>query len=154
MPHAAAVLASLAERASRTSDRDEIARAAVDGIREALPQASFAGIYWLEGDVLVLGPYVGPPTEHARIPVGKGVCGAAVAQDRDQVVDDVSTRPDYLACSPTVRSEIVVLVRRGGRPDGPVVGQIDLDSDARAAFSSDDHAFLRAVSAALGALLG
>jgi GAF domain-containing protein len=153
MPRAAAVLASLAERAAATSDRDELGRAAVDGIRAALPQASFAGIYWLEGDVLVLGPYVGPPTEHSRIPVGKGVCGAAVAQGRDQVVDDVSKRPEYLACSPTVRSEIVVLVREGGRPDGRVVGQIDLDSDETAAFSEDDHAFLRAVSAALGALL-
>jgi hypothetical protein len=98
----------------------------------------------------VLGPYVGPPTEHARIPVGKGVCGAAVAEDRDQVVDDVSKRPDYLACSPTVRSEIVVLVREGGRPDGRVVGQIDLDSERPAAFSEDDHSFLRAVAAALG----
>jgi GAF domain-containing protein len=149
MPNAAVVLAALAERASRTRERDELGRAAVDAIQTALPQASFAGIYWLEGDALVLGPFLGPPTEHTRIRVGKGVCGAAVATDEDQVVDDVTKRPEYLACSPTVRSEIVVLIRSAGR----VVGQIDLDSDRLAGFSADDHSFLRAVASALGSLL-
>src|SRR5688572_15574964 len=149
MPHAAAVLAALAERASRTHDRDDLARAAVGAIHSALPQASWTGIYWLEGDTLVLGPYLGPPTTHDRIPVGKGICGTAVAQGRDQVVDDVSTRAEYLACAPGVKSEIVVLIRSGGK----VVGQIDIDSERPAAFTPDDHSFLRAVATALGSLL-
>ena len=114
------------------------------------PQAGWTGIYWLEGDELVLGPYVGPDTEHKRIPVGTGVCGTAVAEGKDQVVDDVRRRPNYLACSPTTRSEIVVLIRAHGQ----IVGQIDLDSDRLAAFSADDHAFLKMVAGALGSLLG
>jgi L-methionine (R)-S-oxide reductase len=149
MPHAAAVLAALAERASRTHDRDDLGRAAVGAIHAALAQASFTGIYWLEGDTLVLGPYLGPPTEHVRIPVGKGVCGTAVAEGRDQVVDDVTTRANYLACSANVRSEIVVLIHSRGK----VIGQIDIDSEKPSAFSQDDHSFLRAVATALGSLL-
>jgi L-methionine (R)-S-oxide reductase len=139
----------LAERARASKDRDALARVAVDALRRALPRASWVGVYWLAGDALVLGPYAGPPTEHVRIPVGRGVCGAAIAQDRDQVVDDVTTRPEYLACSPTVRSEIVVLVRCDGR----VVGQLDLDSEHPAAFSPADHALLRGAADLLGAAL-
>jgi L-methionine (R)-S-oxide reductase len=65
------------------------------------------------------------------------------------VVDDVRKRPDYIACSPTVRSEIVVLIRQSGR----IVGQIDVDSDKVAAFSTTDHAFLKMVAGALGSLI-
>jgi L-methionine (R)-S-oxide reductase len=150
LPDAAEVLAKIAECATCKTDRNELAQVAVAAIRERLPQASWVGVYWLEGDALVLGPYVGPSTEHVRIPVGTGVCGAAVAEDRDQVVDDVRQRSNYLACSPSVRSEIVVLVRRGGR----VVGQLDLDSEQVGAFSRDDHAFLTMIAGALGSLLG
>lgn len=149
MPDASEVLSKIAECASCKTDRNELAKVAVQAIRERLPQATWVGVYWLEGDALVLGPYVGAPTEHVRIPVGTGVCGTAVAEDRDQVVDDVRQRSNYLACSPTVRSEIVVLVRSGGR----IVGQLDLDSDRVGAFSRDDHAFLSMIAGALGSLL-
>jgi L-methionine (R)-S-oxide reductase len=149
MPHAAAVLGALAERARSPHDADALAQTAVEAIHAALPKASWTGVYWLRGGELVLGPYVGPPTEHVRIPVGRGVCGTAVSEGRDQVVDDVTARADYLACSPSVRSEIVVLVR----VDGEVVGQIDVDSEEPAAFGPDDHAFLRAVASAMGTLL-
>lgn len=143
------VLGALSSCAQHTHDRDMLARTAVDAIANQLPQASWTGIYWLERDALVLGPFVGTPTEHTRIPVGTGVCGTAVAEDRDQVVDDVRKRPNYLACSPTVRSEIVVLIRQSGR----VIGQIDVDSDRVAAFSTTDHAFLKMVAGALGSLI-
>jgi GAF domain-containing protein len=146
---AADVLSKIAECASSQADRNELARVTVEAIKGCLPQASWVGVYWLEGDALVLGPYVGAPTEHVRIPVGTGVCGTAVAEDRDQVVDDVRERGNYLACSPTVRSEIVVLVRSGGR----IVGQLDLDSDQVGAFHRDDHAFLSMIAGALGGLL-
>ena len=149
MPYAAPVLAALALCAHSEHDRDLLARKAVEAVAKALPQANWTGIYWLHGDALDLGPFVGPATEHVRIPVGTGVCGTAVAEDRDQVVDDVRSRPNYLACSATTRSEIVVLIRAGGK----VVGQIDIDSDKPAAFSADDHAFLKMVAGALGSLL-
>jgi L-methionine (R)-S-oxide reductase len=149
VPDAAPALAALAECASSPHDRDALARVAVREIGKALPQATWRGVYWLEGDHLVLGPYEGPATEHVRIPVGTGVCGTAVAEGRDQVVVDVRERENYLACSATVRSEIVVLVRSGRR----VLGQLDLDSDRVGAFGEDDHRYLRMVAHALGALL-
>jgi GAF domain-containing protein len=147
---AAPVLAALeaAAKAPRPG-RDALARAVVEAVHRAMPQNGWTGVYWLDGDALNLGPFVGPATEHVRIPVGTGVCGTAVAEDRDQVVDDVRKRPNYLACSTRTRSEIVVLIRSKGR----VVGQIDVDSDRVAAFPPADHAFLTAVADALGARL-
>lgn len=149
MRDCASVLGALSECAQHTHDRDMLARTAVDALSRELPQAGWVGVYWLDRDALRLGPYVGPKTEHVRIPVGTGVCGTAVAEDRDQVVDDVRTRENYLACSPTVRSEIVVLVRQNGH----VVGQIDCDSDQVGAFGTQDHAFLKMVAGALGSLI-
>jgi L-methionine (R)-S-oxide reductase len=146
---AAPVIRSIAAARGTAGGRDGLARAAVEGVRRELPQADWVGVYWLEGDALVLGPYLGAATEHVRIPVGVGVCGTAVAEDRDQVVEDVRARPNYLACSTATRSEIVVLIRSAGR----VVGQLDLDSDRVGGFGAADHAFLTKVAEALGAAL-
>jgi GAF domain-containing protein len=98
----------------------------------------WVGIYFLVGDTLVLGPYVGEPTEHVRIPIGIGVCGTAVAQNANIIVDDVRSQENYLACSIGTRSELVVLIRDGGE----VVGQFDIDSDNVGAFSRHDEALL------------
>jgi len=110
-----------------------------------LPDWDWAGIYRLEGDTLVLDVFEGEETEHRRIPVGVGVCGTAVAEDRNQIVPDVRLRSNYLACSIRTRSELVVLIRRGGA----VLGQIDIDSHRAGTFDAGDEAFLES----LGALL-
>ncbi len=149
MPDAAPVLTALSSCIQCKQHRDELAQVAVEEVAKALPQAGWVGVYWLHGDTLELGPYVGPPTEHTRIPVGTGVCGTAVAEDKDQVVPDVRVRTNYLACSARTRSEIVVLIRSHGK----VVGQLDLDSDQVDAFGKDDHGFLRLVAGAMGNLL-
>ncbi len=149
MPDAAPVLAALSSCIQCKAHRDELASVAVAEVAKALPQAGWVGVYWLHGDMLELGPYLGPPTEHTRIAVGTGVCGTAVAEDRDQLVPDVLVRTNYLACSARTRSEIVVLIRSNGK----VVGQLDLDSDQVDAFSKDDHGFLRMVAGAMGNLL-
>jgi GAF domain-containing protein len=146
---ASQILTALQTKAAETHDRDELGRALVGAVHETLPQSSWIGIYWLRGGELVLGPYVGPDTEHARIPVGTGVCGTAVAEDEDQLVDDVRELENYLSCSASVRSELVVLIRSHGR----VVGQIDLDAEAVGAFSRDDLCVLRAAADGLGGLL-
>ena len=81
-------------------------------IAERLSSYNWVGFYMLDpGDenILVLGPYRGAPTDHVRIPVTEGICGAAVAQGETVVIDDVSEDPRYLACSLETRSEIVVL---------------------------------------------
>lgn len=118
---------------------DETAlRFVVELLAAAHPPWNWVGVYLLVGDTLVLGPFVGPDTEHTRIPVGRGVCGRAVAEERNLVVDDVRNLENYLACSLGTRSEIVVLIRDGG----DVVGQFDVDSDDVAAFGPDDEALL------------
>lgn len=143
------LLQALTDEALRAGDRESLAKALVEALRRTYPQASWVGIYWLQGQELHLGPYVGPPTEHTRIPVGVGVCGTAIAEDQDQVVADVRERSNYLSCSPTVRSEIVTLIRSRGQ----VVGQIDMDSDKVGGFSGDDACVLKAVADSFGGLL-
>lgn len=108
------------------------------------PDYYWVGIYKLEGDTLVLGPYVGPKTDHLRIPVGRGVCGTAVAEDRNQVVGDVRELDNYLACNLETRSEIVVLIREPGT--GRILGQIDVDGRKVNAFGKKEEAFLTGVA--------
>lgn len=88
--------------------------------------------------ILVLGPFEGEPTEHLRIPYGRGICGQAAERLDTFVVDDVLAADNYLACSVSVRSEIVVPVFRGGE----FVAEIDIDSHTRNAFRPDDRCFL------------
>ena len=125
---------------------EEALRRVVEGLAIAHPGWGWVGIYLLVGEMLVLGPSVGPPTEHTRIPVGRGVCGTAVAEDRNIVVTDVRELDNYLACSVGTRSEIVVLIRDG---DG-VVGQFDIDSDDVGAFGPADEALLARLAVLAG----
>jgi GAF domain-containing protein len=119
----------------------------VDLLHDRVDHYSWVGIYLVEGDDLVLGPWKGPEaTEHVRIPVGQGVCGAAAASGQTEVVDDVNADPRYLACFPSTRSEIVVPISREGR----VVGEIDIDSDRPAAFGEADREFLERVAELIG----
>jgi L-methionine (R)-S-oxide reductase len=128
----------------RGGDADEVLHAVVDVLHDRFEHYSWVGIYLVEGDDLVLGPWKGPEaTEHVRIPVGQGICGAAAESGRTEVVDDVNADPRYLACFPSTRSEIVAPIAHEGR----VVGEIDIDSDRPAAFGADDRAFLERVAA-------
>ena len=129
------------------ADAADPAALAMVALADAFSHYKWVGIYWLEGDTLVLGPYVGAATEHDRIPVGRGVCGTAVAEGKNQVVPDVWKLDNYLACSVTTRSEIVVLIRQAGR----IVGQIDADGHEVGAFDATDEALLTAVAERLAA---
>jgi len=119
---------------------------AVEALQE-IEHYSWVGIYLVDGDDLVLGPWRGPQaTEHVRIPVGQGVCGAAAASGETEIVDDVNADPRYLACFASTRSEIVVPIAHDGR----VVGEIDIDSDRPAAFGDEDRELLERVAVLLG----
>ncbi|MGH3044767.1 MAG: GAF domain-containing protein, partial [Gaiellaceae bacterium] len=128
---------------NRESEADEVLRKVVEVLHDRFDHYSWVGIYLVEGDDLVLGPWKGPQeTEHVRIPIGQGICGAAVASGRTEVVDDVDADPRYLACFASTRSEIVVPISYEGR----VVGEIDIDSDVPAAFGPEDREFLERVA--------
>ena len=114
-------------------------------LKERLPYYTWAGIYLMDGDDLVLGPYLGKPSPHTRIPLNQGICGAAASQRATIIVDDVHSDPRYLACSIETKSEIVVPIMDGER----VLGEIDIDSDTPAAFGADDRALLEDVARAL-----
>lgn len=128
---------------NRGGDADEILREVVAVLHERFDHYSWVGLYLVEGDDLVLGPWQGPEaTDHVRIPIGQGICGAAAASGRTEVVDDVDSDSRYLACFPSTRSEIVVPITYQGK----VVGEIDIDSDRPAAFGTDDRTFLERVA--------
>ena len=128
---------------NRGGDADDVLRAVVEVLHDRFEHYSWVGIYLVEGDDLVLGPWKGPEaTEHVRIPVGQGVCGAAAASGETEIVDDVNADPRYLACFPSTRSEIVVPISHEGR----VIGEIDIDSDRPAAFGEADREFLERVA--------
>ena len=124
-------------------DSDEVLRRVVDLLHDRVSHYSWVGIYFVEGDQLALGPWRGPAaTEHVRIPIGQGVCGAAAASGVTEIVDDVNADPRYLACFLSTRSEIVVPISY----EDIVVAEIDIDSDVPAAFGDDDRALLERVA--------
>jgi L-methionine (R)-S-oxide reductase len=124
----------------------------VETISQWLPYYNWTGFYMIDptdAEMLVLGPYRGAATEHTRIPVSEGICGAAVAQDQTVIVDDVNADPRYLACSLETKSEIVVPVRVRGE----VVGEIDIDSHDLAAFTEKDKEFLEECAVIVGGFM-
>jgi len=116
---------------------EEVLNEVVRRVHEAHPVWDWSGIYLLVGDTLVLGPRTAP-VDHSRIAIGEGVCGTAVSEDRNQVVEDVREVENYLACSIHTRSELVVLIRNQGK----IVGEFDIDSDTVGAFTQKDEALL------------
>jgi GAF domain-containing protein len=117
----------------------------VELLKDGVADYTWVGVYLLDGNELVLGPYVGKPSPHTRIPLGRGICGAAAAEKTTIVVDDVNADPRYLACSIETRSEIVVPILFGAE----VLGEIDIDSDRPAAFGARDRELLEPVAALL-----
>ena len=111
-----------------------------------LPDLNWAGFYRLIGDELVLGPFQGKPA-CIRIPVGRGVCGAAAATRETQLVEDVHAFPGHIACDAASESEVVVPVIH----DGALVGVIDLDSPRAARFDADDAAGLEGLATMIAA---
>ena len=116
---------------ARSVPLEDLLHKAVERLHDSHPQFHWTGIYELFPDnMLRLGPFIGAPTDHVFIAVGRGVCGSAVAERRNMNVPDVSKAPEYLACSSATRSELVVLIRSGSE----IFAQIDIDSHDLDAF--------------------
>jgi putative methionine-R-sulfoxide reductase with GAF domain len=139
------LLESVSRLAASAPDAPSALAETVALLQRERPHYNWVGVYLLEEGELVLGPYVGKPTPHVRIPLNKGICGAAASSGRTVIVDDVNADPRYLACSLETRSEIVVPIARDGR----ILGEIDIDSDTPAAFTDEDRALLEEVAGIL-----
>ena len=131
-----------------TADDTVAMEVAVRLLHDRLPDYNWVGIYLLYGNELVLGPFVGDPSPHKRIPLGRGICGAAATEKETIIVDDVNADPRYLACSLKTRSEIVVPIFSTNAARD-VLGEIDVDSNRLAAFSVADKNMLEAIAALL-----
>src|SRR2546426_12365857 len=128
------IIADLDRRRASGAAFEDILHAAVRGLHELDERFHWTGIYELfPDDVLRLGPFVGAPTDHVFIGVGTGVCGTAVAEKRNQNIPDVRRITNYLACSSSTRSELVILIRSGDT----IHAQIDIDSHQVAAFDEE-----------------
>ena len=129
----------LEHRAVSSPTVEHLMTTIVSRLAQQLPDYNWVGFYMLEKGAaeptLVLGPYVGAPTPHTRIPLHQGICGAAASSGRTIVVDDVHSDLRYLSCSIETKSEIVapIFVR------GEVAGELDIDSHLPAAFGADDR---------------
>lgn len=143
------IVSTLRGAFTREASRAELLRLAAERIQAAGPPYTSVYLYMVEGDELVLEAHAGRETEHLRIPVGRGVCGTAVATGRDQNVGDVRAIENYIACNLFTRSELVVLIRRGEL----ILGQIDVDSDVPDPFTPEEEAEVKKVADGLAVLL-
>jgi GAF domain-containing protein len=112
---------------------------------------NWVGFYFRNGnkEELILGPYVGAPTDHTVIPFGKGICGQVAVSNQNFVVPDVTAQDNYIACSITVKAEIVVPIF----VDGKNIGQIDIDSNTPDPFTEADERFLEFVCSKVAEIL-
>ncbi len=113
-------------------------------LMDNVPHYDWVGFYLVDQSrkrELVLGPFAGEPTEHVRIPFGKGICGQAAERKVTFIIQDISKETNYLSCSPKVRSEIVVPIFKN---EG-IVGELDIDSHTLSPFMEEDGKFLENV---------
>jgi GAF domain-containing protein len=120
----------------------EILQKAIELIDAFSANFNWTGFYVMRDGVLEVGPYIGPKTEHTRIELNSGICGAAATQKKSVIVDDVKSDPRFLACSLTTRSEIVVPLMDGQT----CLGEIDIDSDKMSNFTDDDRRMLEEIA--------
>jgi len=115
----------------------------VNFLYENFDHYSWVGIYLVEDNELALGPWKGKQaTEHKRIPIGKGICGSAAASGKTEIVSDVKADDRYLVCFVSTKSEIVVPIKKGKK----ILGEIDIDSDVKDAFTKKDKEFLEKIA--------
>lgn len=120
-------------------------------LEKEVPYYNWVGFYFKNGDKneLKLGPYVGEPTDHTIIPFGKGICGQVAVSNENFVVPDVAAQDNYIACSITVKAEIVIPIFINGEN----IGQIDIDSNTPDPFTEADERFLEFVCEQVATIL-
>ena len=134
--------------ANSGKDKNEVLKEAVNLLKSNFSYYNWVGIYLIEGEELVLGPYLGKPSPHTRITLDKGICGAAAREKKTVIVPDVTKDRRYLVCTPETQSEIVVPIIKRDKP----VGEIDVDSDTKKAFKKSDKDILERTASFLSEL--
>lgn len=136
--------------AQSTSEEQRL-QAVCEWLHRHVPYYHWVGIYRAEPEskTLVLGPFVGEPTEHVRIPYGRGICGQAAEKLQTVVVQDVTAEENYLACSLAVKAEIVVPIFWQKR----FIGELDIDSHNTAPFTAADRQFLEQIAELIAPLV-
>lgn len=125
------------------SESKDVIDDVVEFLINTFEKYSWIGIYIVKGNELVLGPWRGKQaTEHTKIPIGKGICGSAAKSGKTEIIPDVNKDDRYLSCFVSTKSEIVVPIKK----DEKILGEIDIDSDIKNAFSSDDKLFLEKIA--------
>jgi GAF domain-containing protein len=115
-------------------------------LRENIDYYNWVGFYFVKnGRNLILGPFSGENTEHKKIKFGEGICGQAAELKKTFVIQDVSKESNYLSCSPSVTSEIVVPIFKNNN----IIGEIDIDSHTVAPFTERDRKFLEKIAGIL-----
>lgn len=134
-----------------TLSTEEKLQSICDLLRNKVTHYDWVGFYFHKGDekVLELAQYSGTPTDHTIIPFGKGICGQVAVSNQNFVVPDVKSQDNYIACSLTVKSEIVIPVFVNGKN----IGQIDIDSETLNPFTEKDERFLEWVCSEVGKIL-
>lgn len=135
---------------SSQRSRDEKLLEICKFLNQEVPYYNWVGFYFAnhESKTLHLGPYVGAPTDHTVIPFGKGICGQVAESNENFVVPDVKSQDNYIACSLTVKSEIVIPLF----VNGINIGQIDIDSHEIDPFTEADERFLEFVNQEIASL--
>jgi GAF domain-containing protein len=134
----------------KIATRDEKLKQICELLEQNISYYNWVGFYFRNGnkEELLLGPYVGAPTDHTVIPFGKGICGQVAVSNENFVVPDVAAQDNYIACSFTVKSEIVVPLFVNGEN----IGQIDIDSNVLDPFTAADERFLEFVNSEIAKL--
>ena len=141
----------ITEVLSRETEIDVRLQEVCDLLRENVSYYDWVGFYFKNGskEELKLGPYSGEPTDHTIIPFGKGICGKVAVSNQNFVVPDVKAQDNYIACSISVKAEIVVPLFVKGEN----IGQIDIDSNTYDPFTEEDERFLEFVNNKVAELL-
>ena len=134
-----------------SNSKEQCLQSICELLKSEVPYYDWVGFYFRNGTKkeLKLGPYAGTPTDHNIIPFGKGICGQVAVSNQNFVVPDVKAQDNYIACSMSVKSEIVIPVF----VDGKNIGQIDIDSNTADPFTAADERFLEFVCNSVAKIL-
>ena len=141
----------ISDLVSRSSSLDATLKEVCELLKTSIPYYDWVGFYFKNGEKeeLKIGPYAGATTDHTIIPVGKGICGQVAVSNKNFVVADVSSQDNYIACSLSVKSEIVIPLF----VNNVNIGQLDIDSNTIDPFTHEDERFLEFVCESVASIM-